>query len=72
MIGNYDSNCPVLLPGDVDSKEEADNVLCLVLGLLVAFPSVVLCKSPPDTPVSVGKPYQSKPCPTMEDQANEL
>ncbi|KAJ9073123.1 hypothetical protein DSO57_1019894 [Entomophthora muscae] len=72
MIDNYDSNCPVLLPGDVDSKDGADNVLCLVSGLLVAFPSVVLCKSPPDASVSVGKPYQSKTCPTMKDQADEL
>ncbi|KAJ9076456.1 hypothetical protein DSO57_1026027 [Entomophthora muscae] len=63
MIGNYDSNCPVLLPGDVGSKDEADNVLCLVLGLLVDFPSVVLCKSPPDAPVSVGEAISVKALP---------
>ncbi|KAJ9089577.1 hypothetical protein DSO57_1011416 [Entomophthora muscae] len=40
-------------PGDIGNNGEAGDRLCLVLGPLVAVPSVVLAISPPGPPVSV-------------------
>ncbi|KAJ9085654.1 hypothetical protein DSO57_1011803 [Entomophthora muscae] len=52
-INNIDLKCLGSTPGDRGNSVEAGDRLCLVLGTLVAVPSVVLPISPPGPPVSV-------------------
>ncbi|KAJ9059193.1 hypothetical protein DSO57_1005114 [Entomophthora muscae] len=54
MLDNVNSNCLGFTPGDVGNNGEAGSLLCLVLGPLVAGPSVVRAKATSWPPPSVG------------------
>ncbi|KAJ9074768.1 hypothetical protein DSO57_1003046 [Entomophthora muscae] len=69
LVDDNDANHLESTSSDIDSSLKAGNTLCLVLGSLVASPSVVLLDSPPDAPVSVGKPIPAKAMPRNEESS---